>query len=166
MPFLSLSVLICFFCPDPKAGEFFPGMWRFLSIQKSYLPVFLLKTTEFCNGITFVKRVSGKNETTMARTVYYYRLAEAEEIKKAYSSWVGKLAHIGNGKIETLKQIVIRPAREMMIFGKKEKAYKVFFEFENKKCFSAYAFMINNGLTPIVNISSDVLSQSDSKQSA
>jgi hypothetical protein len=98
---------------------------------------------------------------TMMRKLQYYRLSEAEEIKSNFSTWVGRPAHVGHGKLETLIEIVIKPCREIMVFGKREKGYKVKFKFSNHS-FDAYQFMINNGLTPVVTISSSVYP--DSKQ--
>jgi hypothetical protein len=85
-----------------------------------------------------------------------YTRAEAEEIRKTYSSWVGKTAHIGAGCHTLLKNILIRQNPEDLLT---EKSFVVEFEFENNRVFSAYEFSINNGLVPVSGSTEDIRSE-------
>lgn len=78
---------------------------------------------------------------------HYYTLAEAEEIRQTYASWVGKTAHIGAGSHELLKNISIRSNSDDPLNGE---SFLVEFEFENGRSFSAYEFSVNNGLVPVI----------------
>lgn len=82
----------------------------------------------------------------MAKGIYYYRLCEAEKLKQTYSSWIDKDAHIGAGRIEVLKQIIIRPKRALKVKND-EKLFSVKFEFKNQEILDAFDFLSNNGLT-------------------
>jgi hypothetical protein len=83
------------------------------------------------------------------KNLFYYKLDEAENIKKAYSSWIGKEAHIGRGQTETLKAIHLKPKRENKLQKSPVKVYRVEFEFMTKKKFSAIEFFFHNSLLPI-----------------
>ncbi|MGZ3884360.1 MAG: hypothetical protein ACXVPQ_11075 [Bacteroidia bacterium] len=100
----------------------------------------------------------------MRKTSHYFRLPEANELKQTYSSWIGKKAYVGGGKMETLKDIIIKPSKDIIVFGKSEKGHAVYFEFENKKRLSAYSFLIVNGLTPVFTISSRKVSDEGESQ--
>lgn len=76
---------------------------------------------------------------------HYFTLAQAEELRKIFLSWIGKKAHIGAGYHETLKDIAIREGQEQI---PSEKRYLVEFIFENNRSFGAYEFSVNNGLKP------------------
>jgi len=78
----------------------------------------------------------------------YLKIEEAEELKKAYSSWIGKKAHIGNGVTDTLKKIIIRRKRpnEGLKVSNGEKVYRIEFEFESEKKLSAVEFLFYNSL--------------------
>jgi hypothetical protein len=80
------------------------------------------------------------------KTSEYYKLKDAQELIKIYSSWVGKKAHAGNGLLETLKGIVIKEKRRISANPANEKNYLVIFEFENKKKFPADEFLKINSL--------------------
>jgi hypothetical protein len=88
----------------------------------------------------------------LMKRAHYYTLAEAEEIRQTYSSWVGKTAHIGAGSHELLKNISIRSNSDNFPNGK---SLVVEFEFENGRTFSAYEFSVNNGLVPVTGDISD-----------
>ncbi|MFL5751873.1 MAG: hypothetical protein ACJ76F_00580 [Bacteroidia bacterium] len=76
----------------------------------------------------------------------YYKLQEAEEIIQTFSSWVGKKAHAGNGALETLKGITLKKKRSHSTSTNNELSYRVIFEFENNKKFSAGEFLKINSL--------------------
>ena len=80
------------------------------------------------------------------RNLFYYNLEKAEEIRQTYLSWIGKKAHVGNGISATLENITIRAKKEMNPRNSTDELYKVEFQFENKKCFSAHEFLFNNCL--------------------
>jgi hypothetical protein len=82
---------------------------------------------------------------------HHYTLEDAEEIKKAYSSWIGKKAHIGGGSHKVLQEIVIRVSKND---NSSERSYTVEFRFDDNRVFGAYEFGINNGLVPVNGIRS------------
>jgi hypothetical protein len=84
------------------------------------------------------------------RNLFYYRLEEAEKIIETYRSWIGREAHIGRGCKETLKSIVIKPKRGSTSVTKPAELYRVEFEFETKKKFSAREFFFHNSLTETI----------------
>jgi hypothetical protein len=84
--------------------------------------------------------------------LYYYKLEEAEKIKSTYESWIGKEAHVGKGVKETLQSINIKERQTFIREYKTETFFKVEFEFETKKRFSAHEFLIHNNLIPIYHI--------------
>jgi hypothetical protein len=90
----------------------------------------------------------------MKNAFHYTGFSEADELKRTYSSWIGKKAHIGDGQMETLKSIIIKGSRSTTISGKNERHYTVYFEFENKKRLSAATFLAVNSLTSVLNLSS------------
>lgn len=73
----------------------------------------------------------------------YFSSEEAEELKRTYSSWLGKQAHVGNGVTDTLLSIRIVPGKT---YPAKKKVFLVEFEFSNGKKFSAPEFLFYNGL--------------------
>jgi hypothetical protein len=82
---------------------------------------------------------------------HHYTLKDAEEIKKAYASWIGKKAHIGAGSHKVLQDIIVRAGNNGI---SQEKLYTVEFKFDNGRTFGAYEFGINNGLVPVNGIKS------------
>jgi hypothetical protein len=78
----------------------------------------------------------------------YFRIEEAEELKKMYSSWIGKRAHIGKGRTDTLKAIVIKPKSDSLPQKNKE-LYMIEFEFQNRVKFSARQFLSHNSLMQV-----------------
>jgi hypothetical protein len=88
--------------------------------------------------------------TTM-KNLFYYRLEDAQQIKSTFASWIGKQAHIGNGRVETLKAIAIRPKRQIRSISKSREFFKVEFEFEGEKKFSVHEFIFHNSLESIHN---------------
>jgi hypothetical protein len=92
-----------------------------------------------------------KEGVIMARRKYYYNLHEAEELKQTFSSWINKVAHIGNGQISILKEIKIRPKRTLFKQDPASQVYHVEFQFINAKKIDASHFLITNGLTNIIS---------------
>lgn len=76
----------------------------------------------------------------------YLKIEEAEELKKAYSSWIGKKAHVGKGETDTLLAIHVKPKNNLNTGRPAEQLYRVEFEFVNKKRFSAIEFLFYNSL--------------------
>jgi hypothetical protein len=74
----------------------------------------------------------------------YLSYEEAEELKSAYASWVGKRAHVGKGQTETLVAIKIIPKNEDSVFKDPEKNFYLEFEFEGHKKFSSTEFLFHN----------------------
>jgi hypothetical protein len=74
----------------------------------------------------------------------YLSYEEAEELKSAYASWVGKRAHVGKGQTETLIAIKIIPRSEESVFKDPEKNFYLEFEFEGNKKFSSTEFLFYN----------------------
>ena len=74
----------------------------------------------------------------------FLRIEEAEKLKNAYASWIGKRAHIGNGVTSTLQSITIKEKASNNKNG--EKLYHVEFEFENERKFGAVEFLFRNNL--------------------
>ena len=83
--------------------------------------------------------------------IYYYKLEEAEKIKETYSSWIGKEAHVGRGVKDKLKTITIEATRNLNLYNKTDKFYKVEFKFEKEKSFSAHEFLFHNSLITAYN---------------
>jgi len=79
----------------------------------------------------------------------YFKIEEAEELKKMYSSWIGKRAHIGMGMTDTLKDIIIKPKNSNMPENEKEEYYVIEFEFQNRMKFSARQFLLHNSLVQV-----------------
>jgi hypothetical protein len=75
----------------------------------------------------------------------YFRIEEAEELQKMYSSWIGKRAHIGMGMTDTLKAIIIKPAGS----SDDDDRYTIEFEFQNRKKFTARQFLLHNSLVQV-----------------
>jgi len=78
------------------------------------------------------------------KNLFYYKLEEAEQIRQNYSSWIGKEAHVGKGNKGVLMSITIKPKREPKQVKKQQRVYKVEFEFEAKRKFSAFEFLFHN----------------------
>jgi hypothetical protein len=79
--------------------------------------------------------------------MYYFTLEQAEGLKSAYSSWIGKKAYAGNGDIDLLKDIQIKPKRFFKPFFKTSgKLYALQFRFAGGKKFNAHEFFLFNGL--------------------
>jgi hypothetical protein len=85
------------------------------------------------------------------KNLYYYKLHEAENIKKAFASWIGKEAHIGKGLKEKLTAIHLKPKREYKHLKRQSNFYRVEFEFETQKIFSAHEFFFHNSLIPLAH---------------
>ena len=79
----------------------------------------------------------------------FFRIEEAEELQKMYSSWIGKRAHIGMGMTDTLKAIIIKPKSEIGPRHKSEMLYTIEFEFQNRKKFTARQFLQHNSLVEV-----------------
>jgi hypothetical protein len=95
------------------------------------------------------------------KNLYYYRLEDAEEIRRSFASWIGKKAHIGKGQVETLKTIIIKQKRQISSAVASIKFYRVEFVFENRKRLSAQEFLYHNSVTatpyhPLIVKSRDV----------
>lgn len=82
----------------------------------------------------------------MARRKFYYKLEEAEELKQTFTSWINKMAHVGNGQLSILKDIIIKPKRTFFRQPQELKTYYVEFRFNNSKAIDASHFLISNGL--------------------
>lgn len=82
----------------------------------------------------------------MAQKRYYYKLQEAEELKQTFSSWVNKVAHIGNGQLSVLKEIVIKPKKVILQQPPELQTYNVEFRFTNSRVLDAGHFLMTNGL--------------------
>jgi hypothetical protein len=95
---------------------------------------------------------SDKKEIVVKK-LHYYKLSEAEELKRTYSSWIGKKAHAGNGSISTLKSITIKQKRSARTVDANDHSFIVEFEFENRIRFRADEFLNNNGLSVPVSAS-------------
>jgi hypothetical protein len=90
----------------------------------------------------------------------YLKKEEAEQLKRAYASWIGKRAHVGNGVSGTLKAITVKEKAQ----GKdQERLYHLEFEFENKRKFGAVEFLFHNNLSEFSWFN---LQKSDQKRSA
>lgn len=85
------------------------------------------------------------------KNLFYYKLEEAEKLRQNYSSWIGKEAHVGKGNKGVLRSITIKPTRAIGGSKKPEKVYKVEFEFEFNKRFSAFEFLFHNSLMSTFN---------------
>lgn len=85
----------------------------------------------------------------MAQKKYYFNLQEAEEIKQTFLSWINKVAHVGNGQISILKDIIIKPRRTMFRQEPDRQLYHVEFQFINSKSVDASHFLMSNGLRNI-----------------
>lgn len=85
------------------------------------------------------------------KNLFYYKLEEAEQIMQNYSSWIGKEAHVGKGTKGVLQSITIKPKRVTGLGTKTEKVYKVEFEFESNRRFSAFEFLFHNSLMSTFN---------------
>jgi hypothetical protein len=83
----------------------------------------------------------------MAQKKYYFNLQEAEELKQTFLSWINKVAHIGNGQISILKEIIIKPRKSMFRQAPEHQLYHVEFQFINSKTIDASHFLISNRLT-------------------
>lgn len=82
----------------------------------------------------------------MARRKFYYKLEEAEELRQTFTSWINKVAHVGNGQLSILKDIVIKPKRTFFRQPEELKTFYVEFHFNNAKAIDASHFLISNGL--------------------
>lgn len=92
----------------------------------------------------------------MPREEYFYRLKEAEKLKQIFSSWINKMAHAGNGRFDTLKNIIVKPKRSSKPFQFKEKVYSVHFEFENDMRLNAHHFLAHNGLSHLEHAEKEI----------
>lgn len=72
----------------------------------------------------------------------YYSIERAEDLRKKYSSWIGKRAHVGGGRTEVLKHISIQ-SKKVSSSGNEKVLYRVQFEFENKT-FNSHQFLKHN----------------------
>jgi hypothetical protein len=79
----------------------------------------------------------------------YFRIQEAEELQKMYSSWIGKRAHIGMGMTDTLRAIIIKPKSETGPPEDSDRLYSIEFEFQNRKKFTARQFLLHNSLVQV-----------------
>lgn len=82
----------------------------------------------------------------------YFRIEEAEELQRMYSSWIGKRAHIGMGMTDTLKAIIITPKTENgeeLPEDSPPRLYTIEFEFQNRKKFTARQFLLHNSLVQV-----------------
>ncbi|MDF2436025.1 MAG: hypothetical protein K0Q95_401 [Bacteroidota bacterium] len=79
--------------------------------------------------------------------MYYFTLEQAEGLKNAYSSWIGKKAYAGNGDVDTLKDIRISSKKFFKPFFKSSGTlYSIQFRFAGGKKFNAHDFFLFNGL--------------------
>jgi hypothetical protein len=81
----------------------------------------------------------------------YYKFEEADSLKQTFSSWIGKLAHTGGGKVDILENISIRPKESRSLSKSATEAYVVQFEFKNSGNVNAFEFLKNNGLSPVLS---------------
>jgi hypothetical protein len=77
---------------------------------------------------------------------YYFNANDAREFKSNFNSWIGRKAHVGNGKTLTLQTIDIREKKQYKTNKDPEKLYRVEFCFENNKRLSTYELLFYNGL--------------------
>jgi hypothetical protein len=84
----------------------------------------------------------------MGAVFHYHTLNEAQEIKQTFASWIGKKVHIGKGKLELLKAILINSRIMIRTSERSENGFYLEFVFENSKL-NVYEFTICNGLLPI-----------------
>lgn len=75
-----------------------------------------------------------------------YTIEEAERIKRAYSCWLNKAAHIGSGRIGILTDITVKRKRNTKNVVDRNKKYTVLFQFTRTIKLSAFEFLVNNGL--------------------
>jgi len=85
-----------------------------------------------------------------------YTLDEAEGLKRTYSCWINKTAHIGNGRTDTLTAINVKLKRVQRTPIKPDKKYTVQFQFSNTIKLNAYEFLLNNGLISQSNYASNI----------
>ncbi|MGZ3920351.1 MAG: hypothetical protein ACXVNO_02570 [Bacteroidia bacterium] len=81
-----------------------------------------------------------------------YTKEEAEKLMHSYCCWINKAAHAGNGHIDILTSIAVKPKRIPKQEVKDGKKYIVQFEFANAKKLNAFDFLANNGLIPSATV--------------
>lgn len=86
----------------------------------------------------------------MSTHKYYYNRTEAEELKKAFSSWINKIVRVGKGQLSILTDIKIRQKRSLFVQDPASKAYHVEFHFINSTSMDASHFLFINGLVNII----------------
>jgi hypothetical protein len=88
--------------------------------------------------------VSGACRELFGEVSMYLKKEEAEHLKRAYTSWIGKRAHVGNGVSGILKAINVK---EKTPRKGQDKLYHLEFEFENERKFGAVEFLFHNNLS-------------------
>jgi hypothetical protein len=94
------------------------------------------------------------------KNLFYFNWEEAENMKKIYSSWIGREAHTGKGKKQTLTNIVVTQSRQTGLGP--EPFYHVEFIFDNTKTLSAYEFLFYNSLVGVYPGSNQNTSKTES----
>jgi hypothetical protein len=77
--------------------------------------------------------------------LYYHKLDEAEELRRSYASWIGKRAHVGNGRTAILLAISIKQKRNLNASKQAEELYRIQFEFDTSHKLSSFEFLFYNG---------------------
>jgi hypothetical protein len=75
----------------------------------------------------------------------YFEIERANQIKESYSSWIARKAYAGEGKMDVLKAIVVKPKRKYL--PSRLNLYKVEFHFENGSKLPAPDFFAYNGIS-------------------
>lgn len=82
----------------------------------------------------------------MAQRRFYYKLQEAQDLKDSFTSWINAIAHMGNGQMGILNEIIIKPKKTLFRQPQELKRYYVEFAFNNGKVIDASHFLVCNGL--------------------
>lgn len=83
----------------------------------------------------------------MAQRKFYYRHEDAEHLKQTFESWIDKTAQAGNGEISVLKNISVKPKRNIFKQDIALQTYSVEFHFRNSKTIDSSHFLLVNGLS-------------------
>jgi hypothetical protein len=96
------------------------------------------------DGMKFAIKLRGLK----MKNLFYFKLEDAEHMRKTYSSWIGKEAHTGKGKKQTLTGINIIQRRLHKPLAQ-DAIYKIEFIFDGQKKLSAYEFLFYNSLVNV-----------------
>jgi len=86
----------------------------------------------------------------MAQRKFYYGHEDAEHLKQTFESWINKTAQSGNGEVSVLKNIAVRPKKNIFKQDASLQTYCVEFQFTNTKTIDSSHFLLVNGLSNLI----------------